>query len=305
MRSPHVIVVGAGLAGLSASVVLARLGFRVSLLERSPRLGGRASSYVLPTGEQVDNCQHVTMGCCSNLADFYNRIGVANKVRHYDQLVFVDSSYRRSSIRSWRLPAPLHLLPSFVAFRLLTWTDKLSIARAMFSILSAGGKPEFPVSISMLDWLKQQKQTQRAIDRFWSTVLVSALNEELERIDANHGIAVFWKSFLSNREGFRVGIPSVALTDLYSSCRDCITPRGEVRTRADVVQVCVTGDEVSGMRLGDAEELAGDYYILALPFDRLLKILPEDLRGQAPFKGLNDVPVSPITSVHLWFDRRV
>jgi squalene-associated FAD-dependent desaturase len=306
MRSPHVIVIGAGLAGLSASVVLAKLGFRVSLLERSPRLGGRASSYVLPTGEQIDNCQHVTLGCCSNLADFYNRIGVGNKMRHYDQLVFVDSSCRRSRIRSWRLPAPLHLLPSFAAFRLLTWPDKLSIARAMLSILNAGGKPESPASISMLDWLKLQKQTQRAIDRFWSTVLVSALNEELERIDANHGIAVFWKSFLSNRKGFRIGIPSVALVDLYSSCGDYITAGGgQVRTGAGVAQVCMRGGEVTGLRLDDAEELAGDYYIVALPFDRLLKILPEDLSRQAPFKSLRDVQVSPITSVHLWFDRRV
>src|SRR5438128_7827131 len=129
MGSPHVIVVGGGLAGLSVSIALANRGFQVSLLERSPRLGGRASSYLLPAGEQIDNCQHVTLGCCSNLRDFYTRIGVADKIRHYDELVFVDSSGRRSCITSSRLPAPLHLLPSFAAFRLLTWRDKVSIAR--------------------------------------------------------------------------------------------------------------------------------------------------------------------------------
>jgi squalene-associated FAD-dependent desaturase len=306
MRSPHVIVVGGGLAGLSASVALANCGFRVSLLEKSPRLGGRASSYILPTGEQIDNCQHVTLGCCSNLTDFYNRIGVTNKLRHYDELVFVDSSGRRARIKSSRLPAPFHLLPSFAAFRLLAQRDKLSIARAMLSILNAGGRPKLPGSISMLDWLRQQRQTEPAIKRFWSTVLVSALNEDLERIDANYGIDVFWKSFLSNPVGFRIGIPSVPLADLYASCSDWITSsRGEVRTRSGVAQISMCGNEVNGVRLDDGEEMAADYYILALTFDRLLKVLPENVRRHAPFESLHDIPVSPITSVHLWFDRPV
>jgi squalene-associated FAD-dependent desaturase len=306
MRSPHVIVVGGGLAGLSASVSLANRGFRVSLLERSPRLGGRASSYLLPNGEQIDNCQHVTLGCCSNLADFYSRIGVADKIRHYDELVFADSSSRRARIRSSRLPAPFHLLPSFAAFRLLTRRDKLSIARAMLSILTAGGKPRLPGSISMLNWLKQQKQTQPAIDRFWSTVLVSALNEDLERIDANYGISVFWKSFLSSSEGFRIGIPSVPLSELYASCNDCITMgHGEVRTRTGVAQIRMRGNEVHGVTLDDGEEMDADYYILAVTFDRLLKMLPESMRSHATFENLSDIPVSPITSVHLWFDRPV
>lgn len=306
MRTPHVIVVGGGIAGLSASVALANRGVRVSLLERSPRLGGRATSYTLPTGELIDNCQHVTLGCCTNLADFYSRIGVAGKIRHYDELVFVDSAGRRGRIKSWSLPAPFHLLPSFAAFRLLALRDRLSVARAMFRILIAGGQPELPASISMLEWLEQQNQTPSAINRFWSTVLVSALNEDLERIDANYGIAVFWKSFLSNAEGFRIGIPSVPLSELYESCGECITSgRGEVRTHTGVAQILMCGNEVKSVKLDDGEELAADFYVLALTFDRLLKVLPESVRDQAPFEGLRNIPVSPITSVHLWFDRTV
>src|ERR1700730_13460415 len=75
MSSKSVIVIGAGLAGLSSGVALAEAGFRVKLLEQRPFLGGRASSYSLPDGEQIDNCQHVTLGCCTNLEDFYRRGG--------------------------------------------------------------------------------------------------------------------------------------------------------------------------------------------------------------------------------------
>ncbi|MBV9181669.1 MAG: FAD-dependent oxidoreductase, partial [Acidobacteria bacterium] len=62
---PTVAIVGGGLAGLAAGCALADSGFRVTLFERRPYLGGRASSYELPaTKEVIDNCQHVLFGCC-------------------------------------------------------------------------------------------------------------------------------------------------------------------------------------------------------------------------------------------------
>ena len=82
----------------------------------------------------------------------------------------------------------------------------------------------------MLDWLHRMKQTPGAIERFWRVVLVSALDEELARTDARYGIEVFWKAFLANRGGYRIGIPSVPLAELYEGCREAIMQRGgEVR----------------------------------------------------------------------------
>ena len=75
MPSQSVLVIGGGLAGLSSAVALAEAGCRVRLLEKRPHLGGRATSYTLPDGSEVDNCQHVTLGCCTNFADFYRRVG--------------------------------------------------------------------------------------------------------------------------------------------------------------------------------------------------------------------------------------
>src|ERR1700730_16991428 len=84
---PTVAIAGGGLAGLAAGCALAEAGFRVTLFERRPYLGGRASSYQHPgTGEIVDNCQHVLLGCCTNLVDFYRRAGVQEKIRWYDRL---------------------------------------------------------------------------------------------------------------------------------------------------------------------------------------------------------------------------
>ena len=115
------LVIGGGLAGLASAVALAEAGLEVRLLEKRPHLGGRATSYTLPDGSEVDNCQHVTLGCCTNLADFYRRAGAGSKIRFYDRLYFVDREGRRSTIEASRLPPPLHMAPSFAFFGALSW----------------------------------------------------------------------------------------------------------------------------------------------------------------------------------------
>src|SRR5580704_4027448 len=127
MPSQSVLVIGGGLAGLSSAIALADAGFRVQLLEKRPHLGGRATSYTLPDGSEVDNCQHVTLGCCTNLADFYRRVGASEKIHTYDRLFFADRRGRVSVIRSSWLPPPLHLAPSFLSFHAMTLADKRCI----------------------------------------------------------------------------------------------------------------------------------------------------------------------------------
>lgn len=306
MPSPHVVVIGGGLAGMAASVALADAGYRVSLFEKSPRLGGRATSYILPSGEHIDNCQHVTLGCCTNLQDFYSRIGAASKIANYDSLTFSESLGRRAVIRPSWLPEPLHLLPSFATFPLLGWHDKVRIAYTMIRIVASHGEPALPSSMSMLEFLRKQKQTPRAVERFWKTVLVSALNEELDRVDARYGIAVFWKAFLSSAQGFTMGIPSVPLADLYSSAAARIaSANGQAHTRCGVAELQVTPERVTAAVLENGGNVRGDYYVAAVPFDRLLGILPQAMRREEPYRSLEKLRVSPITGVHLWFDRVV
>src|SRR6204780_2672565 len=141
MSSKSVIVIGGGLAGLSSAVALAEAGFRVRLLEKRPHLGGRAASYVLPSGEHIDNCQHVTLGCCTNLEDFYRRVGAADQIRFFDRLLFAAPDGQRGAIASGALPPPLHMASSFLSFPLLGWADKSAIARALLTISFSGGHP--------------------------------------------------------------------------------------------------------------------------------------------------------------------
>ena len=300
------IVIGGGLAGLSAATALAEAGVRVQLLEKRPYLGGRATSYALPDGSHIDNCQHVTLGCCTNLADFYRRVGAKSKIRHYKRLFFADNTGRVSSIYSSLLPAPFHMGISFLLFSALAYGDKKAIADGMLRIARAGGKPADSEGTTMLEWLRHNGQTEAGIARFWRVVLVSALNEELERAEARYGIDVFWKAFLANRKGYVVGVPAVPLSELYSGCRETIErQRGEVRSRARVREIRFNDGAFQSLVLDDGTAMRADACIVCVPHDELLEILPEGMRERDVFKNLRKLRTSPITGVHLWYDREV
>jgi zeta-carotene desaturase len=305
-----VIVIGGGLAGLSAGVALAEAGWRVRLFEQRPFLGGRATSYVLPDGEHVDNCQHVTLGCCTNLEDFYRRVGAADKIKFFDRLLFQDPQGRTGEMQAGLLPAPFHMLGSFATFAPLTLGDKYSIGRAMMDILRSKGKPkdiEEAGGISMLEWLRRRKQTRGAVERFWKVVLVSALDEALDRTDARYGVDVFWKGFLSNRAGYRMGVPGVPLAQLYDGCKAEIERRGgEVNLRAPLRAIHLAGGAVNHVEFDGGRQETADAYVFALPHEALAELLTEEIKQLAPsLANLGKIRVAPITGVHFWFDREV
>jgi squalene-associated FAD-dependent desaturase len=305
-----VIVIGGGLAGLAAGVALAEAGWRVRLFEQRPFLGGRATSYVLPDGEHVDNCQHVTFGCCTNLEDFYARVGATNKIKFFDRLLLLDPQGRRGEMHAGILPAPFHMIGSFLTFAPLALADKLSIARAFYSILHSGGHPrdvDEPGGISMLEWLHRRKQTPAAISRFWRAVLVSALSEELDRIDARYGVDVFWKAVLSNRTGYRMGVPSVALADLYEGCRTAIERKGgEVVLRSPARSIDLENGAAAGVRFDGERQERADACIFAVPHGVLAELLPESIKQMdTSLASLDKLKDAPITGVHFWFDRQV
>ncbi|MGE5206511.1 MAG: hydroxysqualene dehydroxylase HpnE [Chlamydiota bacterium] len=299
---PSVAIAGGGLAGLAAGCALADSGFRVTLFERRPYLGGRASSYQHPgTGEVVDNCQHVLLGCCTNLIDFYHRIGVEEKIRWFERLVFVEPGGRQSAISPTWLPAPLHTAPSFLLAPCLGLSDKLAIARAMLAI-ARGARDDG--SGNFHHWLQRHGQTSRAIERFWKVVLVSALNEDLERSSVGYAAQVFRESFLKSAAAGRMGVPTVPLTELYSAAGEYIRQRGgEVQLRTPVETFSAEGDKVRLWVSG--QEVTCDFAVLALPFNAIGAVLPPGDDSEPLRRTAEQLQSSPITGIHLWFDRQI
>ncbi len=302
-RKSSVTIIGAGLAGLSAGCALADAGYKVTLLERRPYVGGRASSYQHPgTNEIVDNCQHVLLGCCTNLLDLYDRFGAREKINWYDRLTFIEPGGRQSVIHpSPFFPAPFHAAPSFLAAKSLSFADKQVIASVMLKLMR-GLPPD--TSEDFLSWLKRHGQTERAIERFWKVVLVSALNEDLDRTSVHYAAQVFRESFLKSAAAGKMGVPTVPLTELYSAGVDYITARGgQVHLRCSADSIDPQLNSVT-IKAGD-RTFTSDYAILAAPYNVLGKLLP-DTSEAAPLRAdLAKFESSPITGIHLWFDREI
>jgi zeta-carotene desaturase len=202
------------------------------------------------------------------------------------------------------------MIGAFAKFAPLTLKDKLSIAWAMLNILQTNGRTwdvNLFGGISMLEWLRRRHQTKGAIERFWRVVLVSALDEELEKTDARYGIDVFWRAFLSNRTGYRMGIPTVPLAELYDGCKSAIEQKGgEVNLRATARQLQIENDVVTAALFDASREERADAFILAVPHTAVAALLPDEtMRKGSVFRNLAMLKTAPITGVHLWLDREV
>jgi squalene-associated FAD-dependent desaturase len=292
---PKVLIAGGGLAGLAAAAALGGAGFEVEVFEARPFLGGRATSYPVPgvagdspseESETIDNCQHILLRCCANLLNFYDRLGSRSHIRFCREFYFVEPGGRISILRRGWLPAPFHFTGSFLRLSFLNTADKLAIARALLALRRERTRRGDLDRITMLDWLREKRQTSRAIDRFWRQVLVSAVNEDLDKMAARHGFQVFWLGFLACSDSYEMGVPAVPLARLYAAEAWQKLKSVHFRLRSPVERIGPEGFSVAG-RLETA-----DYSICALPFERL------------PAVGLAAPPLthSPITGVHLWFD---
>ncbi len=297
---PAVAIAGGGVAGIAAAAALAGAGFRIALVESRPYLGGRASSYPAPggRGEIIDNCQHILLKCCVNLLDLYRRLGVDSQIEFHREFHYLEPGGRRSAFRAGLLPAPAHFAGSFAALRFLSAREKLEAARALLALLRERGRRADLDSITMRQWLEEKRQSPRVISRFWAPVLVSAVNEEVNRMAASHGFLVFHLAFLAAKDAYEMGVPRLPLGEMHSAARLASHTGVEVLLRRKVTGVRLEGRRVRALEteLGPVE---ADAFISALPFEPLRGLLPDLLDDWSAFEH------SPIAGIHLWFDRPV
>jgi len=302
---PKVIIIGGGLAGLACAAALASVDFEVEVFESRGFLGGRATSWPAnaaanpetESSELVDNCQHVLMRCCVNLLDFYRRLGVEQSIQFYRTFYFIEPGGRVSKLERGTLPPPAHFAGSFLGMKCLGLADKIAIAGGILAIRKEYGRKDLD-EISMAEWLRLHGQPKRAIDRFWRQVLVSAINEEPDRMAASHAFQVFYLGMLACKDSYEMGVPAVPLRELYRE--DVWQQVGAVtlRPRSAVTKIEVDRGNVVGVRVGE-RYYAGDYYVCAVPFERVPGLIPE-----LDF-NVDEWEHSPITGIHLWFDRPV
>ncbi len=314
----RIAIVGGGLAGLAAAVALAdsnvaqKFSLSIELFESRRQLGGRAASFRDPgSGELVDHCQHVSLGCCTNLADFCHRVGLTDLFRRDRTLTFMSPEGRQFSLAGSRwLPAPLHLLPSLLRLGYLSWFERVRIVTALRQLAAEPQSDELANRVGKLDsieaWLRAHGQSSRAIELFWQPVIVSALSEEPGQTSVAAARKVFVDGLMRSRQAYEMLVPRVPLSELYGPrLIEYLQTRGVgIRLWKAVRRVAALPDGAFHVDADSEFSAAFDAVIVALPWRAVAKTFDDSLLARLPkVKRVVQFESAPITGVHLWFDR--
>jgi len=300
--SERVVVIGGGFAGIAAACRLAGDGHRPILLERAPRLGGRAASFRdRISGEDVDYGHHVSMRCCTATHGFLQRIGAASAVRYQSELsVPILCGGDRADLRSTPLlPGALHLGPALLRYRCLAARDRVAVTRAAAGLLFSRRK-----SAPFGEWLRAHGQSARAIERLWDPICVATLNAHVDDVDLQAARKVFRDGFFSP-DGAGLGLFTTPLTRIFDAARDYVeSHNGEIHTSVAVRRICVDRGGVGAIDLDAGGTLETSAVVAAVPPWDLVSLVSESPL-KATLEATAGLAWSPIVNVHVWFDRPI
>lgn len=310
-REPSALVLGGGLAGITAASHLAEAGWKVTLIEARASLGGRAFSFEDPDdGRLLDNGQHVVVGACRNLLALVERIGAAD-LWHIQPRLNVDvydRSGRRGKLYGLGGPAPAHLLAAFITYRHLSVMDKLGAIRGVVAAMLVNrSSPELD-TVSFYEWLRAHGQSDRTIDNLWNVIIEGTLNDNIRDVSAALGLMIIQDGLLKGRREINLGYPRAPLSQAIGEPSK--THLGKLGVRmmlgcsAHTIDAAADG-HVQQVTTATGDVLSADAYVSAVPFWVLPGLIPEHLADKTPFNGITRLAASPIINVHLDYDQQV
>ncbi|MEW2161787.1 hydroxysqualene dehydroxylase HpnE [Streptomyces sp. NPDC007084] len=303
------VVIGGGLAGITAALALADAGLRVTLLEGRPRLGGLAFSF--QRGDlTVDNGQHVYLRCCTAYRWFLDRIDAASLAPLQDRLdvPVLDAEApvgrRLGRIGRSALPVPLHLARSLATYPHLSLAERAKVGRAALALKGLDLTDPALDAQSFGDWLARHGQSRRAVEALWDLVGVATLNAVAGDCSLALAAMVFKTGLLSDPGAADIGWARVPLGELHDTLArkalDSAGVRTEIRTR--VTSVSPYGNGRWSVQV-PGERIDADAVVLAVPQREAHDLLPEGALD-AP-ERLLDIGTAPILNVHVVYDRPV
>ena len=324
-RQQRVVVIGGGLAGITAAIALAEAGAAVTLLEARPRLGGATTSFNRGA-LVVDTGQHVFLRCCTAYRGLLARLGMTGSTQLQDRFdVSVLSPHGSGRLRRNALPAPLHMGPALVRYPLLSFSERMRVGRAALAMRSLDPADPALDGQRLGDWLARHGQDERTRRVLWDLFTVSSLN--IAGDDASLALAatVIKTALLGEKDAADIGVPTVPLGELHGTAGLALLRRlgAEVRLGAKAAAVELAPDREPGGRYlitlarddsdegtdvsGDAGRSGGvlraDGVVIAVPSQAAAKLVPP--AAGVPSSDWPELGTSPIINVHVIYDRRV
>ena len=302
----RVVVVGGGLAGLSAALYCADAGASVVLLERRHRLGGATWSFKR-NGVWYDNGQHVFMRCCTAYRSFLRRIGSEGGVYLQPRLEVpvLQPGGRAGVISRSDVRAPFHLMASLLSYPHLSLPGRLSVVRTALALRRLD--PDDPAldRMSFGEWLERRGADRRSVETFWNLIVLPTVNLPAYESSLKLAVKVFVTGLLGGApEDADIGWSRLPLGELHAvAARRALKAVGaEVHTRA-AVEAVRAGQEGAPVVFAAGQSWEADAVVVAVPHDQVASLLPE---GNFPDGGRpEDLGRSPIVNIGLVYDRPV
>ena len=294
------LVVGGGLAGLSASVYLAKNNIQVQLIEASPKFGGRAYSFLDDkSGDKIDNGQHLLLGCYCETIKFIKLLGAEDQFYFQKRLEinFVDQHKKEFHLKAAKLPYPFGLLAGLLGYRVLSLYDKIKIKTLISTLLFTDSNKYSDVSV--LDWLKKNGQNERSIKAFWEVIGVGALNSQLQNASAKIFIDILKVIFLNGNKAAAMIIPKVGLSKAFvePAIKFLVSNKTELSVSEKLLEYSITQNKAVAVSTDKRSLNDFDAIILAIPSYALSRINEKNLIIE---NDKTDLTTSSILTLHLW-----
>ncbi len=292
------IVIGGGLAGLTAAAYLANSGFSVEVIEASPKLGGRAYSFIdNQTGTIIDNGQHIMMGCYVDTLRFFKLIGAEKNLVFQKRLKvnFIKENFQVFPVKALPIPYPFNLLSALMRYNAISLRERMMFLKFFLKLPFVSIKKLD--GINVYDWLVKENQNERIRKAFWEMLAVGALNTSIKKASAAVFAHILKKMFFAGNKAATIIIPKYGLSETY--CSDAVkfieSKGGKVNLLEEVKSIKVDSGRVNELITSKRIIPDFDFVVSAVPHYSIKKLLGDDgLKKDLEFC------YSTILSIHLW-----
>jgi squalene-associated FAD-dependent desaturase len=303
------VVIGGGLAGITAAIALAQAEHEVTLLEAKPRLGGATMSFTRDD-LVVDTGQHVFLRCCTAYRGLLDRLGMTGHAPLQPRFdVRVLTPRRRSRLRRAAFPAPLHLLPALGGYKELSIAERLRVARAALAFRSVDLTSPEADRTRLGDWMESHGQDERTRRNLWDLFTIATLNVPGDDASLALAAKVVQTGLLGDAGAADIGVPALSLGELHGAAaqRKLDSLGATVRLGAKVETIEVRGPGQYRVRLGrgDGASVDADAVVLAVPHEAAARLIPDGALPAETVASWSGLGAAPIVNVHVIYDRKV
>lgn len=292
------IVIGGGFAGLTTAVYLTSKNIKVDLFEASPKLGGRAYSFLAKDGNTIiDNGQHILMGCYNETLRFMKIIGAQENLIYQPSLEinFLKKNFEIIKLKSASFPYPFNLMLGILNYGAVSFVQRLKVLQFFIKLFTYSEQELIKLNVS--EWLLKEKQNGDISKSLWEIISIGALNTSVKKASAKVFSDILKAIFFKGTFASTLIIPKYGLSETY--CLKALEyiekNEGCIYLSNPVTELIVRNNRIVEVRSNNESISDFDCVISAVPYHAFQKFISVSYLNKKP-----DLRYSSILTIHLW-----